>query len=79
MSDFKEGVRLKTVAAPADANGNYFHISSGISGCKQIVVSMQPGQMAMVPWARAEKDDGSVTMINLALMEIVVLEEPHNE
>ena len=44
-------------------------ICVGRNGCKSIVVCMENGQMAGVPWAVVTNDNGKVFKYNLALCE----------
>ena len=47
-------------------------IKVGLYGCKSITVVMENGQMAGVPWAYVEKEDGTETKHNLALCESII-------
>ena len=72
-----EGQRLISVVGQMDMEGGCLHMTvGGESGakCESIVVSMEQGQMACVPWARCEKYNGLVVMVNLATVESVVLD-----
>lgn len=69
--ELKEGAQLKSVFGPAPME-IYCEIGHAPIQAKEIVVSMQPGQMGMVPWAKATLNNGKVRLLNLALMEEVV-------
>lgn len=73
--ELKEGVKLKSVAGPTGPDGDHILMCIGDNPyqCKAITVVEQPGQMSMVPWAKAEQNNGSTLLINLALMESVTL------
>jgi hypothetical protein len=73
-------VKLKSVSFPCDSDGghiyykvkdeqeedtHYFHV-------KSITVQMENGQMSGVPWAKVERLDGEVALVNLSLCEEVV-------
>lgn len=73
--ELREGVKLKSVIGPQDPEGGWVSLQVGDKPyqCKEIVVVMQPGQVRMVPWAKAEQNNGNTLFINLALMECVIL------
>ena len=72
-----EGQKLVEVMCRPDADGGALRMSvTGPFGvrCESIVVSMENGQMAAVPWALCKTCDGDVIMINLALAESVEID-----
>ena len=72
-----EGQKLVEVMCRPDADGGALRMSvTGPFGvrCESIVVSMENGQMAAVPWALCKIYDGEVIMINLALAESVEID-----
>lgn len=69
MNELQEGAQLHEIGFP---NGEV--ISDQSAGVHRIIVSMQPGQMGLVPWARAETDT-KTQLINLASVEYIVLQE----
>ena len=76
--ELKEGVRLHLVGLPETSDGQIGFWIADLSSnygvrCKSITVSMEVGQMAEVPWARCEREDGTVDLVNLAQVEIVTL------
>ncbi len=75
--ELKEGLRLKSVSGPVDSEGGgvFIRLGEGPHLCNEIVVVMQPGQMGMVPWAKATQNNGLVVLVNLAQMEHVTLLE----
>ncbi|MDP1931947.1 MAG: hypothetical protein Q8L60_10865 [Gammaproteobacteria bacterium] len=75
--ELKEGVKLKSVSGPVDKNGDqiYLRIGDRPMQYRSIVVVEQAGQMGMVPWAKGVTNSGEVTLVNLALMESVILEQ----
>ena len=68
MSYLKAGTKLKSVYW---ANGDFTVDKSDV---ESITVSMEAGQMAMVPWALV-KYAGERHLVNLALGEGVILEK----
>lgn len=46
-------------------------VTVGEHGCTEIVVIMQYGQMAMVPWFKASYTDGTVDLHNAASVDTV--------
>lgn len=72
--ELKEGVCLSLIEGPAK-DGWCLHYKAGESGVTRIIVAEQPGQMAMVPWARVEFESAEPHLVNLALMEWVQLFE----
>lgn len=71
MGELTEGTELIEILGPQGPEG-FTHIQAGKKGCTRIVVTMENGQMAQVPWARAEFGD-MVTLVNLALIETVTM------
>lgn len=71
MSKLNEGVKLRRIhwAAPMDS---FFAV--GVNA-ESIVVSMELGQMASVPWALVRDIKGKTHLVNLALCEGVILED----
>lgn len=67
--ELKEGTKLKSVFL---VDGG--EVKAGNGGCASIVVAEQTGQMAMVPWAKVTREDGTVQLYNLALAEGCVIE-----
>lgn len=75
MSEFKDGQKIKSLYLP---DGHFF--TSGVSGIEEIVVVMQNGQMAGVPWFLVKNDNGQESMWNGALAEgVELLEAEANE
>lgn len=64
MATFKEGQELKAIFWPEGGE-----IEVGKSKCTRIVVVMETGQMARVPWFEVWKDGKSVAKYNGALVE----------
>ena len=64
MSILTEGTRLSSVYL-TDEYGEH-RVFKGPHGATAITVTMEYGQMSMVPWARVERNDGSVLVVNLA-------------
>jgi hypothetical protein len=80
--ELKEGTKLRRVTGQPDPDeGTMFWVvnGEGPAGVKDITVTEQPGQMAMVPWARIECHDGDVFLVNLANVEIVELAAQEGE
>lgn len=79
--ELNEGTKLKFVMGPMSQDGEQVNFSIGDKPyhCKEIVVSMQCGQMGMVPWAKATLNNGDVLLANLAQMEMVELENSNGE
>lgn len=73
MGYLKEGTGLKQVYWPEE--NKYFQVGGIV---KSITVSMEVGQMAMVPWALIEFTDRKSHLVNLALCEGVILEKENN-
>lgn len=78
MSELNEGTRLSMVVGSPDADGDCTVWVTETNNplqikCSEITVTMENGQMAGVPWARCERADGKVSMVNLALVEQVGL------
>ena len=78
--ELEEGAELESIVGYVDGEGGQLVMSTTgqACNCERIVVSMQPGQMAMVPWARCEMlnnelRSGGVVMMNLAFAETVKL------
>lgn len=72
MSKLNEGVKLKEVYW---AEGRFT-----VGDCvESITVSMEVGQMAMIPWALVRFTSGKVQLVNLAHCEGVVLEKDEEE
>lgn len=72
--ELKEGVELQCVQGPFDNEGEGIFLILGDSDwkCSRITVVEQCGQMGMVPWAKCERNNGEIVLVNLALMESVV-------
>lgn len=83
MAVFEAGIQLQEVTGPVSSDGECQYAvvgaansKSGYSAtrlCTTIVVTMENGHMAGVPWALAVFHDGHQEMFNLALMETVRL------
>lgn len=75
--ELKEGLHLESVVGPQGPDGEQVFFMLGDSNrahfCSEIFVVEQPGQMGMVPWAKAIRNDGKVELVNLALMESVTI------
>lgn len=68
--ELREGTQLRTIRWPHGAE-----LRTGTdSDCFRIVVSEQPGQMGMVPWAKADYRDGTTMLWNLDQVSGVELE-----
>ena len=71
---FQQGMMLKAVWGPMTESGQEgASLNEGPYHCRLITVSMEDGQMSGVPWAKCTRPDGSVYMLNLAMMESVEL------
>lgn len=74
-NELTEGVELQQIVGlydPQEGTGIWV-VGENPGQCKRIVVVEQRGQMSMVPWAKMEMRDGTVTLINLANVEGVTL------
>ncbi len=69
MIKLEEGLRLKSVLWSRNnyTVGNEYVNDRGY--VESITISMQRGQMAMVPWAEIKFSDDSIILFNCALME----------
>lgn len=73
MQELSEGIMLGAIYG---AGENPIQYRQGHNNVFQIVIVMQHGQIAGVPWARVEFDDGHPdVLVNLAHVESVELEE----
>ena len=74
--ELTEGTKLEFVAVNGEAGDVYRADSDRIA---DIEVSMEPGQMALVPWAKVTFTDGTVSLVNLALAQAVDLANPSSQ
>ncbi|RKX64538.1 MAG: hypothetical protein DRP42_06225 [Tenericutes bacterium] len=78
-----DGAQLKSVWWGTEALGytTDTEYEDSIYYAKTIEVVTVYGQMARVPWAKVTLKDGTIKMVNLALVEVVTLmkEEPNVE
>ena len=79
MNELREGGELLSVALPTDEDGGsvFYKVSNNENetlfySAKSITVTMESGQMGMVPWAKVIKHDGEVALVNLAQCEEVI-------
>lgn len=66
IESLKEGQKLQAIFW---SNGGVLYIGNSDEHAKSITVYFEPGQMANVPWAYAEINDGSICRFNLHLCE----------
>lgn len=71
----KEGVTIKFIRTPP--LGEFLEHAAWQTGdhgnCKSITVTMEMGPMDWMPWARCERNDGRVEMVNLVYVETLEL------
>ncbi len=75
MSILEEGVQLERVISLPNGNEGctIYKLGKHSFECTEIVVIMENGQMAGVPWAKCTTNTGEVKLINLANAEAVRL------
>lgn len=62
--ELREGVKLKSIFWPGGGE-----IKAGVGQCVSLVVAEQTGQMAMVPWVKAEFTGGRVALYDADKLE----------
>lgn len=77
---FCAGEKLSAVWYAGGENG---YITEGPADspwlAKSIVVQMEYGQMAMVPWAKVTDRDDNIVMVNLAQADCVVMPKDYKD
>jgi hypothetical protein len=80
--ELNEGQKLLAVVGMTSPNGEVLVFTThGLFGekCESIAVSIQAGQMAMVPWALCKTTTGHTYLVNLALVESVEIDTGDEE
>ena len=77
MAILIEGVQLERIMGTTTSDGSFvlLELGSGPRQCKEMVVTMEYGQQAFVPYAKCTRNDGTIEIINLATIELVTLKE----
>jgi len=70
-----EGTKVKEIWWPDTANEEMRHLKHDSEGVKSLFIVNVAGQMAWVPWIKAEMTDGTFQMININMTETIKLEE----
>ena len=72
---FTEGLKLSRIEF-GDDEGSAWSVLSEVTPVESIEVSMQPGPLAMIPWAVVRFVDKSApAMVNLSFVQDVILLE----
>jgi len=73
--ELKEGARVSYIGAREDE----WNLSIEYHQVQSMVISMQVGDMAMVPWVKVTFKDGDVGLYNVRHLQTVMLEKADDQ